>query len=85
MGYWRQYMRNRIELAIANLPPSSSKEQIAVAIKNSWPRCEPRENFPYKVWLSEKNNFLIAYGIKPPKAKRPTNPDGVVEGQLSLF
>jgi hypothetical protein len=85
MGYWRKYMRERITEAIIRLPPNSSKEQIEVAIQNSWPRGEARENFPYKVWLSEKNDFLVAYGIKPPKSKRPSNTDGVVEGQLSLF
>lgn len=93
MGYWRKFMRMRIEMAIHALPPNPSKEEIASAIKNSYPLLV-RENVPYQVWLSEKNGFLIAYGIKarpkqkfkPPKIKKPpTNPDGVVDGQLKLF
>jgi hypothetical protein len=93
MGYWREYMRGKISEALKALPTNPSKEEIATAIKNSYP-FSIRENHPYKIWLSEKREFLIAHGIKvrpakkqktPKKRKPPTNPDGVVDGQLRLF
>jgi hypothetical protein len=95
MGYWRKFMRFKIAEAIHALPPNPSKEEIAIAIKKSYP-LTVRENFPYQVWLDEKDRFLIAYGIKKfkpeserykamRKQKPPTNPDGVVDGQLRLF
>jgi hypothetical protein len=80
-------MNHKINQAIFALPENSPREEIEKAIKNSWPKeLGIKENFPYKVWLDERNEFLIAYGFKKGKSKSEKVKATIeVEGQLKLF
>ncbi|MBD2568359.1 hypothetical protein [Anabaena lutea] len=90
---WRLAARSAIRSAIAQLPPDCDRIQIKKAIDAAYP-FGAREYHPYKIWLSERADAFHELGLldpkkpkpkMPKKKKPPINPDGVVDGQLSLW
>jgi hypothetical protein len=88
---WRLAARSAIQRAIAQLPENCDRVQIKKAIDAAYP-FGAREYHPYKIWLSERAKAFEELGLREPrpkpmpkKKKPPINPDGVVDGQLSLW
>lgn len=77
-------------MAIAHLPTDATPLEIKKAIDAAYP-FDGRELHPYKIWLSERREWLEKLGIQKPNPKKQQNkkPGKKIEiippGQLSLF
>jgi hypothetical protein len=77
-------MQRAILEAIASLPKDATLKEIQTSINGSYP-LGAKKNFPYKVWLEEKNNFLAFYRGEGIARKKTTISSDDGGGQINLL